>query len=282
MATQSSVGSGLGRLFNALSDGDAIRANAYNAQTRQNLQDALLKGTVGNQQAQEAAYANMPSDLEQMGIPAGQGAAYTDVTRATGSKVNQLGQLFNIMQNQAYIKGGQDAMMKGDPLGMNFGLRAGDRQPLDMTKIEGNTAVNPNVMPDQQTLATTPYGNADLAQKAYQAAQKLNRTVGKVIPLSSTSAKVFQLAPDGNNPFAQGIDTGRLAHFQEWAQDKGLHDLNAALPKFLQQEEQVRQNLTAVLQQARQAIQAGAPAHKVRSRLEHLGVKDSDLAKAGL
>lgn len=288
MATQYSLGTGLGNLFAALSNGKAVRDAAYNEQTRQNLQDAFLKGKVGDQQAQEDAYAAMPQDLEAMGVDPGQGKAYTDVARATGSKANALGQLFNIMKNQAYIKGAQDAMNKGNTLGMNFGLTAGDRKPLEMTKIEGDTAVNPNVTPDGQTLPMTPFGQADLAQRALEATQKLNRTSSKVIPLSSTGMKVFALPPSDNDPLSTGLDTGRFAHFQEWAEDKGFRDLNAALPRFLQEEQRVRDHLQQVLQEAHQHLQAAHPADRVgmrariRTRLEHLGVSDKDLDNAAL
>lgn len=282
MSTQYGLGSGLGKFFNAISSGSDIKNDAYNAQLRQNLQDALLRGKAQDQQAQDNAYAALPAELEGMGIPAGQGKGYSDLARATGSKANELGDFFNTLTKAAYVKGAKDAMTKGDTLAMNFGLTAGGDKPLEMTKIAGNTAYNPNVTPDSQTLATTPYGTADLLNKAATDKAKLDRTTSKVIPLSETGMKAFALAPDEQNPFAQGIDTTRFAHFQEWAEDKGINDLNKALPKFLQQEEQVRQNLTSVLQQARSMVQKGVPAAKVRTRLEHLGVSDKDLEKAGL
>lgn len=273
MATQYGLGSGLGRFFTALSDGDAVKNDAYNQQVRQNLGDLLLRGKVQDQQAQNDAYTALPGELEGMGVPAGQGKGYVDLARATGSKANELGDFFNTLTKAAYVKGAKDAMTKGDTLGMNFGLTAGGDKPLDMTKVSDNTAYDPNVTPTSQVLTTTPYGNADLAGHA---------KASKVIPLSSTGMKAFALNPTPDDPFGGGVDTTRFAHFQEWAEDKGINDLNRALPKFLQQEEQVRNNLQSVLQQARAAIHKGIPAAKVRTRLEHLGVADKDLEKAGL
>lgn len=167
MASTYRLGSGLGGAFNAVvgGGGNAAEQSGYNEQLRQNLQDQLLRGKVSDQSAEEAAYGRMPADLEKLGVAPGQGAAFTDVTRATGSKANELGQFVKQMLQVSYLKGAQDAASKGDSLTANFRLAAGGEHPVDMTKIEGNTAYDPNIAPDKQTLQTTPYGNADIASK---------------------------------------------------------------------------------------------------------------------
>jgi hypothetical protein len=56
----------------------------------------------------------------------------------------------------------QEAGLGGDVQRMNIINSARTGTPLPMTKIEGNTAFNPNLAPGAQDLATTPLGQAML------------------------------------------------------------------------------------------------------------------------
>ena len=133
MASMYRLGSGLGSAFNAFAggEGDAVKNEAYNAQLKRNLQDQLLRGKAADQQASDDAYTRLPQDLEKIGVPAGEGSAYTDLSRATGSKANELMQAFKTATQVGYLKGAQDALRKGDTLGSNFQLAAaGDRKSV--------------------------------------------------------------------------------------------------------------------------------------------------------
>lgn len=168
MASVYDLGQGLGRLFQAAQNADAVRQAAYDQAVRQQLADRLLQAKVADQDATDTAYANMPSDLEQIGFPAGQGRAYAEVARATGSKANQLGDLVRRMLQVGYLKGAQDALSRGDTLAANFGLSAGGARPLEMTRVQGDVAFNPNVTPGaaSQQLMMTPAARVMAAQRA--------------------------------------------------------------------------------------------------------------------
>ena len=175
MASYYRLGSGLGAAFNATlgGGGDAVQNAAYGQQLRQNLQDALLQSRVGDEQAMQAAWAAEPQSLETMGVaPGGQGAAYANTLRATGSRINELGQFWKQALAAKALQAAAAARTRGDTGTSNFELAAAGAKPLQYTRIAANTAYDPNQSPLSQAFRTTPYGQAALAQKSRTANPK--------------------------------------------------------------------------------------------------------------
>lgn len=237
MASQFNLGTGLGNYFRARAAAPQIEAQAQAEAERQQMQAALLRGKVGDQQAADAAYQAMPNDLEQIGVPTGQGQAYTDVARATGSKSNELGQFFKTMTQMAYVKGAKDALARGDTQGSNFDLAAGGAHPIDYTKVEGGVGYNPNVAPLGQHFKPVP-------------GQGVKRSV---IPLSDVNAKVFMqpvpqydvfgkpiIGPDGKPVTKPAFSPQAYTKFNQWAMDNGFSDMNQALPHYLKVQQAVQ------------------------------------------
>jgi hypothetical protein len=297
MASQYNLGQGLGQYFRAREMGPQIQAAAEADALRQRLSDQLLQGKVADQQAADAAYQAMPQDLETMGVPAGQGQGYTDVARATGSKANELGQLFKTMTQTAYLKGAKDALAKGDTQGSNFDLAAGGAHPVDYSRMNGGTAYNPNVAPISQQFKAAP-------------ARPGTR---QVIPLSDTNAKVFMvpqpqynvvgqpiIGPDGKPVTKLVFSPQAYGKFNQWASDNHFTDMNAALPHYLKVQQaaaqqragsaaapaaageaQARATISKALSDAQTAIKAGAPRDAVMARLQKMGATPAQLKAAG-
>ncbi|HVC17709.1 MAG TPA: hypothetical protein VNE18_10450 [Rhodanobacter sp.] len=257
MASEYNLGQGLGQYFRAREAGPQVEAAAEAAAIRQRLQDQLLQGKAADQQASDAAYQAMPQDLETLGVPQGQGQAYADVTRATGSKANQLGQFFKTMTQAAYLKGAKDAQAKGDTLGSNFDLAAGGAHPLDYSRMQGGTAYNPNVTPVSQQFKTAPHVGATRS----------------VIPLSDVNSKVFMqpvpqynaigkpiVGPDGKPVTKLAFNPQAYGKFNQWASDNGFNDMNAALPHYLKVQQAAAQS--GATAPAAGAAQARATVHQ--------------------
>lgn len=314
MSSTYRLGSGLGNAFSALANGDAIQNDAYNVQTRQNLDDALLQGKVDDQRARSAAYASMPGDLEKMGIPAGQGGAYTDVALATGSKANEVGQMFKTLLQAGYLKGAQDAAAKGNTLGANFQLAAGGEKPVVMTDVKDNTAYNPNVAPSGQTLQTTPYGKESLNKDASTKQPKTFVGQDGVLRIIHPDGNADVVKDRSGNPVmaddvskASSVyseifkDSLNKPSFEDWF-NKGWPKIRATTttrssavppPKAAAAPgggagaspaagvATAHANISKALQDAVVAIKAGAPREQVKARLVKMGARPEQLKAAG-
>ena len=280
MGSYATLGTGLGDFIRGVANSDAIKQAAYNAQMRQNLRDALLHGKVGDMMASDQAWSAMPQDLNQL-TGGNNGQAYTDVTRATGSKVGQLGDFMRRLVQTGDLKGAVAAGSRGDTQAQNVLLSAGGAKPVDMTKVSDNTAFNPNVLPEAQKLHVTPYGHEDLANKFILGREKATG-VKNIVPLNSGYLRAFytQSAPTMENSHPSPVfETDKFNGFTTWAADNKMNDLNAAYPQWLRAVKAANANTDVTLGHARAAIQGGIHPPVVQRRLQQLQVDPAVVAK---
>ncbi len=277
MASFYTLGQGLGNFFKAAMNSSAIQQNAYNTQVRQDLGDRLLQGKVNDQTAADTAYTNMPGDINQM--TGGQnGQALTDMTRATGSHINQLGDFMRRLAQMSYLKGAVDAGSRGDTQAQNVQLAAGGAKPLDETQIAGNTAFNPNMTPTAQKLQVTPYGSQDLANKFIANQTKAHGQ--NVIPLNQGYLKAFSVTRTDNMGLPHtAFDANKFNAFTMWANDKGERDLNNAYPNWIKQVQYAQTHATEIMAHATAALHHGASLAAVQRRLLQLQVDPAVVAK---
>lgn len=138
----------------------------------------------------------------------------------------------------------QDAGLRGDVQRMNIIDSARTGAPLPMTKIEGDTAFNPNLAPGAQDLATTPLGdamiraaNARASASSASAARsragigadkagnyaietdasgnmvRVNKLTGQVSPLTTAPDVPLKAAPKGRGASPQ--DTQTIVGFRQ-------------------------------------------------------------------
>lgn len=282
MAAYSSLGQGLGDLMHNIVNGHAIKQAAYNAQLRQNMQAALMRGKLGDMFQTDQAWQAMPGDLNQ--ITGGtNGQALTDVTRATGSKDNQLGDLMRRIAQSNYLKGAVDASRSGNTEEQNVLLSAGGAKPVAETRISGNTAYDPNVRPAAQKLQITPYVSQNLGDKFVASTQKPG-AAPKFIPLNGSYLKAFYVAKPIMDQGVQIGSTNSFDHdkfndFTMWATDRGQHDLNQAYPQWLETVRSANADLAVTLQHAQVALKHGAPLEAVQRRLMELQVNPEVIAR---
>ena len=109
----------------------------------------------------------------------------------------------------------QDAGLGGDVQAMNVINSARTGTPLPMTKIEGNTAFNPNLSPDQD-FATTPVGESTIDANKASVAERFARAAS-----ASAAARLSKVKADagGFAPSRSGSHTAQddadLAGFRQ-------------------------------------------------------------------
>lgn len=92
--------------------------------------------------------------------------------RGAGGNFDQVTQGFGNLQSNKYQATAADALLGENPdleLG-NRALMAAQGKPVDLTKVEGNTAYNPMVTPDAAEVMITPYGQGMVNDRAQRTA----------------------------------------------------------------------------------------------------------------
>lgn len=226
---------GAGALGAAFAGAPRLRAAAY-AQERSRLAHAFEAAAAAQKNQSVTALNHARLDAQRSladtfahaGMdPAQAELAATAVIAASTSNPNQI--IGAGQQLQA-----QGAGLAGDTQRMNVINSARTGKPLDMIKVQGNTAFNPNVAPGKQDLATTAVGDAiirarnaqasasqALAEKRH-AAPTAATTAGKPPkPPKALSSSELRLLGD----VMSSIDANPGALTPKGEQDLALHDL---------------------------------------------------------
>lgn len=272
MGVQYSLGDGARSLVDAIvGGGDQAQQQGYDMQRKANLADAIGQQDLIQKTGANQAWATAPQDYAALGATPEEGTALAHTGRATGSNVQQIGELLKIAHDEGFRKAAALAQGQGNTQGSNFNLAEAGKTPLKYTDVDNaGNPYDPNVTPNRQGPQGGDIGGDQKAK-----------------PLTDTNKLSFYDKPvmgkDGFTVVKQGgYDQDRFNNFQMWAMDNGAKDLNAALPRFLQQEQLVRTNIHSVLTAAQKAVKDGAAPARVRQRLSHIGVTDEQIKQAGL
>lgn len=156
------MGSGAGALGAALGGRNALRRAAYD-QRMDELAKAFVQAQMGRKYQSETALNN--DTLSARGdLGQAFGNAY-NLSPETAEAMAVLGRAAKTSNPEQLASMGmrQRAMGTSDPVAANQILAAVEGKPRDLTKIQGNTAFNPTLTPDQATMAPTQVGKAAMA-----------------------------------------------------------------------------------------------------------------------
>lgn len=172
MQAGAQAGNSLGGLIaRALTGNAALKQKVYNA-TLDQVAGQYQKAQAGRKYASEAdlnndrlsALGGLQDAYAQNDLSPGQAILASLAARSADSLKD------GDVINAALKLGAVNRSDAGNTQGSNAMLAAVQGKPMDYTKIDQNTAYNPNMTPDQSGMAPTQVGMGDIAAKMAQAA----------------------------------------------------------------------------------------------------------------
>lgn len=183
------------RMQNAMAE---ARMNTFKANAQQNLGAALHAQGIDPQQAEIVA-----------------------ALMGAGHDPHQFGEYQNDQQKLTASQGALQAAQGGDDTLMNRLIAAGSMHPLEVTKIQGDTVLNPYQPQDGQPLNPTQVGMARIGTQHAEAG-KFSADAGAANALAAQRTAKTPGAPQASEQTLQGIMNQANAMAQSGAKDSDV------------------------------------------------------------